>query len=229
MFVRDACPFCRQRHTAQMLFCPVTGQALAPLARADAPAGGTLNWIWLTLGSTGLMLIVLGVWMLMGTRVIDMAEPISSTAPADVAQEDVAPAPAERALDPTARPTVTQPGQIGPTSTPAPSLTSSPTLTITFSPPSCPGALPARLRTGDRGMVTLDPPKSNRVRENAGTQFRILGQINPGETFVVLEGPACANGWNWWRVRAEKDGLTGWTAEGDAAIYWLVPIATVTP
>jgi hypothetical protein len=39
----------------------------------------------------------------------------------------------------------------------------------------------------------------------------------------ILDGPACKNQWVWWYVRAEKNGLVGWTAEGDAENYWLVP------
>jgi len=82
---------------------------------------------------------------------------------------------------------------------------------------------------GDTAYVSFDPPDPNRVRENPGTGQRVLGLIFPGESFVVLDGPACANGWVWWKVRAHKDGLTGWTVEGSAGTYWLVPLATATP
>jgi hypothetical protein len=37
----------------------------------------------------------------------------------------------------------------------------------------------------------------------------------------VEDGPRCADGYAWWFVR-NLDGLEGWTAEGDAAGYWLV-------
>jgi hypothetical protein len=77
--------------------------------------------------------------------------------------------------------------------------------------------------------VAYDPPDPNRVREQAGLGSWVLGQIYPGETVTILEGPVCANGWVWWKVTSQETGLTGWTSEGDKNAYWLVPITTPTP
>jgi hypothetical protein len=89
---------------------------------------------------------------------------------------------------------------------------------------SCPGALPSRLQIGHLGTVSLDPPVANRVRSEPGREAEILGQLMPGEEFTVLEGPICADGWAWWRVRSQTQDLEGWTSEGDAEYYWLVPV-----
>jgi len=44
----------------------------------------------------------------------------------------------------------------------------------------------------------------------------------------IIDGPKCADGWVWWRVRSQYDGLEGWTSEGEQPIgedpiYWLEP------
>jgi len=89
---------------------------------------------------------------------------------------------------------------------------------------ACHDAPLSRLRIGMRAYVSFDPPLANRVRVEAGTHAQIIGYIDPGEEIAVIEGPACADGWVWWRVRSAATGLTGWTAEGDENDYWLIPI-----
>jgi hypothetical protein len=109
------------------------------------------------------------------------------------------------------------------TVTPSPSA--GPTLTPTS---ACSQARTSRLAVGDFARVSLDPPKSNRVRSEPNRGASVIGHILPGGTFVVLEGPTCADGSYWWYVRTEKTGLVGWTAEGDASAYWL-EVVTPTP
>ena len=89
---------------------------------------------------------------------------------------------------------------------------------------ACDGAPPSRLVLGMRASVSFVPPLANRVRVEAGTHARILGHIQPGEEITILEGPGCAIGWVWWRVRSLESSLTGWTAEGDEDNYWLIPM-----
>ena len=87
----------------------------------------------------------------------------------------------------------------------------------------CSGYPESRLHPGDYGHVGLEPPNANHVREEAKNGAKILGKIQPGEQFKVLKGPECASGWVWWYVRSTETGLTGWTAEGDKDMFWLVP------
>jgi hypothetical protein len=49
----------------------------------------------------------------------------------------------------------------------------------------------------------------------------LIGQIQPGENVLVVDGPRCADSYTWWLVRS-LEGLEGWTAEGDTEGYWLV-------
>jgi hypothetical protein len=88
---------------------------------------------------------------------------------------------------------------------------------------ACEGTKPTRLYLDGAAYVSMDPPLANRVRDGAGKDHKVIGQIEPGDMMKILEGPACADGWVWWRVFAPKTELTGWTAEGDGNEYWLIP------
>jgi hypothetical protein len=88
----------------------------------------------------------------------------------------------------------------------------------------CSDAPPTRLYVGAKAYVSYVPPDPNRVRSEpqAFTQ-NVLGKIYPGDEVTVVEGPACNNGWVWWRIKSQKGNLIGWTAEGDENNYWLIP------
>lgn len=89
--------------------------------------------------------------------------------------------------------------------------------------PACPGSLESRLRVGAFATVSTDPPKANNVRDAAGVDQLKIGQIQPGERIKIIAGPACVGSWTWWKIQSADGSLTGWTAEGDAGNYWLVP------
>ncbi len=86
----------------------------------------------------------------------------------------------------------------------------------------CPDAPTSRLKIGDLAYVTKNPPLPNRVRKEPNRDAEIIGLINPAGSMEILEGPACANGWVWWKVK--NADLNGWTAEGDKETYWLIPL-----
>ncbi len=81
-------------------------------------------------------------------------------------------------------------------------------------------ALEPRLVVGQQGRLTTTTP--SRVRDSASTSGAQVGQIQPLNTFSVLEGPVCAEGINWWRVSVGN--LEGWTAEGLDGEYFTEPI-----
>jgi hypothetical protein len=67
-----------------------------------------------------------------------------------------------------------------------------------------------------------DPP--NRVRSGPGTDNDIVFQIYPGTVVKILEGPVCADGLVFWKVKSDlNSGAIGWTAEGDMTTYWIEP------
>ncbi len=76
-----------------------------------------------------------------------------------------------------------------------------------------------RLTVYGHGRVT--PGNANNIRDTASRSGNLVGQIPGGETFLVLAGPVCADGLNWWQVRNTK--VEGWTVEAVGLDYWLEP------
>ena len=116
----------------------------------------------------------------------------------------------------------TQPASPTSPSTTLPAPTSTPVARPTWMP--CTGSYYSRLYVGDIASVSFDPPLPNRVRREPNTASEILGMLQPGERMQIIGGPVCSNQWIWWQVRSQATGLTGWTTEGDANSYWLVPV-----
>lgn len=86
----------------------------------------------------------------------------------------------------------------------------------------CQDAPTSRLKVGDIAYVTKDPPLPNRVRKEPNHDAELLGLIGPGGGMDIIDGPSCANGWVWWKVK--NADLEGWTPEGDFETYWLIPL-----
>jgi hypothetical protein len=84
---------------------------------------------------------------------------------------------------------------------------------------TCPNLLVSRLVIGQEGRVL--PGESNNMREGPAANSELVGKIPGGETFMVLDGPACYGYLAWWQV--DYHGLIGWTAEGQGQDYWLEP------
>jgi hypothetical protein len=102
------------------------------------------------------------------------------------------------------------------------------TVTSTQAAPQCPppdqaGWLPPRLTLGGFGRV-IPGNLPNNVRDVPGQSGNLIGEIQPGQTFTITEGPVCTSldRLIWWRVNAF--GLEGWTTEGLAPDYYLEPI-----
>lgn len=63
------------------------------------------------------------------------------------------------------------------------------------------------------------------VRESSSASAPVIRFVLSGTTGQVLEGPSSAAGRTWWRIRYnDAFGTTGWSAEGDAFIKYLVKI-----
>ena len=115
-----------------------------------------------------------------------------------------------------------------PTQTPRPTLLPSPQVTDSPTPQNvieeiqaCPGAPAILLKVNDWARVSVDPPLSNRLRSQPSSSSEITGEVGAGKNVLVQEGPQCADGYTWWKVRS-LDGQEGWTVEGDDTGYWLV-------
>lgn len=90
-------------------------------------------------------------------------------------------------------------------------------------PPDDPAYLLPRLSIGAQARVVAgDLP--NLLRDQPGSSGQLLGEIPPGQVFVVQDGPRCSflDKIIWWQVNF--NGLIGWTAEGQDGDYWLEPL-----
>jgi hypothetical protein len=88
----------------------------------------------------------------------------------------------------------------------------------------CLDAPPSRLKVGDQARVSLDPPTPSRIRsEPSSAQGRVVGSVGPGARVSVFDGPECAEGFVWWRVRPLGQSVEGWLAEGVWSGAWLIP------
>ncbi len=112
-----------------------------------------------------------------------------------------------------------------PTSTPLPTAT--PRATATLDP--CEAvSMPVRLGVGDTGMVILSgttPTTPVNVREAPSIEAERIGRLAQGVTFDVLEGPTCADGLNWFKVRYGEEDKEGWLAEGQNGLYFVEPVS----
>lgn len=95
-----------------------------------------------------------------------------------------------------------------------PSLRATPTA-------GCPNSMRERLIVRERGRVMFGDDRPLNVREGPATSYEIVGQIDPGGVFIVLEGTACSARYTWYRVA--RGSLSGWIAEGDNGVYFVEP------
>ncbi|MCB9453190.1 MAG: TIR domain-containing protein [Anaerolineaceae bacterium] len=90
--------------------------------------------------------------------------------------------------------------------------------------PSCPDAPVSQLYDGVRGIVVDDGTNDAlRVRAGAGLTRSIIDRLSPSQTFQVIEGPQCADGFAWFHVLFGINAVDGWVAEADDSAYFAVP------
>lgn len=102
-----------------------------------------------------------------------------------------------------------------------------PTPTPSLRPPpgeACADSFPSQLRVGIHAMINPNPPIPTRLRAEPDLSAEILGQVDPGKSVEIIEGPACSNNWVWWQVYDAEQEITGWMAEGNGQEYWLIPV-----
>jgi hypothetical protein len=190
-----------------------------------------ITWKWFTCGIAA-VIIVVGIgailWQMRDLITAKFKERSVSVSPLVISNTPLRTAsPTRNTLTPTfpvateRTVSTTQP----PPDTETPTVTPSPTAkSITTPWHACPDARLSQLSVGMQAYISNDPPLPNRVRALPSIDATIWGWIYPGETVGVLEGPACSNGWVWWKVKSLKTGLVGWTSEGDQDAYWLLPL-----
>ncbi|HMN60360.1 MAG TPA: hypothetical protein PJ988_08350 [Anaerolinea sp.] len=110
--------------------------------------------------------------------------------------------------------------ETGPRLSPTPLMTATPIQRAIL---PCEGGPYSRLAVGEVIHTLKEPALPQRLHKEPGKETDRTGWIQPGEHARILEGPACADGWVWWRVETLSGGYKGWAAEGDDVDYWLLP------
>ncbi|QPC83499.1 toll/interleukin-1 receptor domain-containing protein [Phototrophicus methaneseepsis] len=115
--------------------------------------------------------------------------------------------------------------------TPAPIHTATAAATPDTSIPldaQCPvdfaGYLEPRLETGTYNARIKETGGANRLRAEPHTSGAFVTMLEEGHVLEeVIAGPACAEGYVWWRIRSGDD--TGWTAESsfEENTYYIEP------
>lgn len=93
---------------------------------------------------------------------------------------------------------------------------------------ACTDRLPTRLTVNEYGFVQEKPVLRNIMRERPASDSEEVNRINPGRSFLVLEGPACVDGQIWWKIRDLSNSKEGWTREsgldnGNIDDYFIAP------
>ena len=99
-----------------------------------------------------------------------------------------------------------------------------PTQPPTPAPPT-PAPRPAPTALAKDVLAKVTPPQDVKlkVREQASTAGKVLGELERDVEVAIVDGPTEANGITWWKVDNRK-GLTGWSAEGVGADKYLLPV-----
>ena len=103
--------------------------------------------------------------------------------------------------------------------TPVPEVSNPETMPPVSKSSKCVNTLPPILKPGDNAAVTYTPPVANRLRNKPGLSGGVIGMLNPGSVFYVMDGPVCADNLYWYYI--SFNGSYGWTAESDEGQYWL--------
>lgn len=92
----------------------------------------------------------------------------------------------------------------------------------------CEDTLESQMYPGVRGTVNS---VNNLIPLNLrdAPDGELIGKIQPDQTFLVIEGPACEAGYAWFKVVYGLEGRTGWVAEGQmtdggTADYFALPV-----
>jgi len=216
------CPHCGHYHQATLEYCPYTGLPIYITTIPEPQKDNRKVLVGLAIAAWIMALIaciLLSIFVL--PRFLSGNFSPGEQAPVIFPSLTLAPLATRFAENNTPVPTATEEPMIDVTSTselPEPSATPGVW-------DACPGYYYlSQLRTGMQAQIALEPSLPNRVREQPSTSANIVGFIDPGGKVEILEGPACAEGWIWWKVREIATSLEGWTAEGDVNGYWVIPI-----
>src|SRR5260370_17343672 len=78
----------------------------------------------------------------------------------------------------------------------------------------CIGAPPAHLDIGQKISVLKNDTSAFRLRDRAGMDSVIIGQVQSGVAFNVVDGPICADKYICWELHIDYHTVTGLALQG---------------
>lgn len=92
----------------------------------------------------------------------------------------------------------------------------------TTDPGAC-GTLDSIVSVGIAARSTVIDGATLNVRTRPTTSAPVARIIPEDARFRIIGGPACADGFTWWQIVLDADGLDGWVAESGADRYFIEP------
>lgn len=92
---------------------------------------------------------------------------------------------------------------------------------------ACQGVAARRLSVDIEARVTNDDPRPLPVHSEASFGSETVTQYPAGTSFWVQDGPLCAEGYLWWKVKNFEDETEGWIPEGSLSAYFVEPLSDV--
>lgn len=90
---------------------------------------------------------------------------------------------------------------------------------------ACQGVAARRLSVDIEARVTSNDPRPLPVQSEASFSSEVVTQYAAGTTFWVEDGPLCAEGYLWWKVKNFADETEGWIPEGSLSAYFVEPLS----
>jgi hypothetical protein len=86
-------------------------------------------------------------------------------------------------------------------------------------------ALPARLTVGQGGQIDANAALTSLdVYETPSADADVVGTLESGVSFAVIDGSVCAEGSRWFQVRFGDENIEGWLAEAQPNPYFVEPL-----
>ena len=86
-----------------------------------------------------------------------------------------------------------------------------------------------RVSIGDNVQVVNTACLGLAIRGCAGLACEQVRRAAEGDRGSVVAGPISKDGYVWWQIRWEEDGLEGWSAEGEQGACWLTKVLPPAP
>lgn len=82
-----------------------------------------------------------------------------------------------------------------------------------------------RLAIGVDAKIASNDDTPKNVRTAPGLGNAVVTQLIEEVAFTIIDGPVCADGYNWWRVQVlGRPDVVGWLAEGGSGNLWIRPL-----